>query len=187
MKYILKFVNILYKLFYFNHKKMKLANNTDIDWRNMRGAGHGHLTIGTNSIIKCKFSFDRPEGKITVGNNTYIGKSHIISSSEISIADDVIISWGVTIVDHDSHSIYWEYRKYDIRDWKLGLKSWNNINTKPINISNKVWIGFGVSILKGVSIGEGCVIAANSVVTKDVPPYSIVAGNPAQIIKYINK
>lgn len=187
MKYILKFVNILFKLLYYKNKKMKIANNADINWRNMRGAGFGQLTIGTNSIIKCKFSFDRPEGKITIGNNTYIGKSHIISSSEIFISDDVIISWGVTIVDHDSHSIYWEYRKHDIKDWKLGLKSWNNINSKPIIISNKVWIGFGVTILKGVNIGEGSVIAANSVVTKDVPAYSIVAGNPAKIIKYINK
>jgi acetyltransferase-like isoleucine patch superfamily enzyme len=187
MKILLRIANLFFKLIYYKNNKMLIAKNSIIDWKKMRGAGNGELSIGSNSVIKCRFSFDRPEGKIKIGNNTYIGNSHIISATEITIADDVIISWGVTIVDHDSHSIYWEYRMHDVKDWKLGYKRWNNINMKPVFISNKVWIGFGVSILKGVNIGEGSVVAANSVVTKDVPPYSIVAGNPAKIIKYINK
>ena len=63
---------------------------------------------------------------------------------------------------------------------------WNGVKSSPIIISDKVWIGFDVVILKGVTIGEGAIIGARSVVTKDVEPYSIVAGNPAKFIKKID-
>lgn len=62
-------------------------------------------------------------------------------------------------------------------------KDWDNVITKEITICKKAWIGMNVIILKGVTIGEGAVVAAGSVVTKDVPPYRVVGGNPAQIIK----
>lgn len=185
MIYLLNIVNSFLRFLYFKKNRMTIARDAVVDWRYLRGAKIGRLTIGSNSIIKCKINFDASNGFISIGENTYIGKSHLISSRRISIGDDVIISWGVTIVDHDSHSVYWDYRKNDVREWKIGFKNWSNINIQPVNISNKVWIGFGVSILKGVNIGEGAVVAANSVVTKDVPPYSVVAGNPAKIIKQI--
>ncbi|MEE4213008.1 MAG: DapH/DapD/GlmU-related protein [Parvularcula sp.] len=57
------------------------------------------------------------------------------------------------------------------------------ILANPIAIEDKVWIGFGATILKGVTIGEGAIVAAGAVVTKDVPPYSIVAGNPARVVR----
>ena len=53
----------------------------------------------------------------------------------------------------------------------------------PITIEDKVWIGFGVNILKGVTIGEGAVIGACSVVTKDIPPYAVAVGNPARVVR----
>ena len=65
-------------------------------------------------------------------------------------------------------------------------KNWSVVKDAPISIGNKAWIGFGVTILKGVNIGEGAVIAAGSVVTKDVPAYTIVGGNPAKFIKKIS-
>ena len=74
------------------------------------------------------------------------------------------------IMDFDAHDIY----------YSDGTK--NNI-TKPITIENHVWIGAGATILKGVTLGEGCVVGAGSVVTKDVAPHTIVAGNPAKVIK----
>jgi galactoside O-acetyltransferase len=54
---------------------------------------------------------------------------------------------------------------------------------RPVIIADKAWVGFNVSILKGVTIGEGAVIGACSVVTRDVPPFSVVAGNPARLIR----
>lgn len=62
-------------------------------------------------------------------------------------------------------------------------KDWSNVKSKPIKICDKVWIGFDVVILKGVTIGEGAIIGAGAVVTKNVEPNSIMAGNPAVVIK----
>jgi acetyltransferase-like isoleucine patch superfamily enzyme len=61
------------------------------------------------------------------------------------------------------------------------------VKMAPIRIGNKAWIGFNVIILKGITIGEGAVIGAGSVVTKDVEPFTVVAGNPAKIIKKITE
>lgn len=85
----------------------------------------------------------------------------------ITIGAGAKISHDVTIMDGDGH-----YIEYD------GYKP-----VKPIVIENHVWIGTKAIILKGVTIGEGAIVAAGSVVTKNVPPYSLVAGNPAKVIK----
>lgn len=66
------------------------------------------------------------------------------------------------------------------------LEDRNVITCKPVHICKKVWVGAGATILPGVTVGENSVIGAGSVVTKDVPPNTIVAGNPAKIIKHIN-
>lgn len=99
------------------------------------------------------------------------------------MGDDVVISWGVTIVDHNSHSLSWPERANDVLDWGRGTKDWQNVKIAQVQIDNKVWIGFNAIILKGVAIGEGAIVAAGAVVTKDVPPYSVVAGNPARVIR----
>ena len=65
-------------------------------------------------------------------------------------------------------------------------KNWNVVNSKPIIIHSNVWIGMNCIILKGVTIGQGAIVAAGSVITKDVPPWTIVGGNPARAIKEIS-
>ena len=62
-------------------------------------------------------------------------------------------------------------------------KDWGFVNTKPIKVCNDAWIGMNVIILKGVTIGEGAIVGAGSVVTKDVPAWTVVAGNPARVVK----
>lgn len=178
---------------------MSLSQNTiyndgfSIDFRHPK-KGSIYLIIGNNSIINGNFVFETETGKISIGDRCHIGNSTFISKSKIEIGNDVTIAWGCTIYDHDSHSIYWDERKNDtIQEYKDTLqfkdeiynKNWNVVNTKPITIKDKVWIGMNVIILKGVTIGEGAVIGAGSVVTQDVPEWSVVAGNPAKVVKIL--
>ncbi|HEF0022488.1 TPA: acyltransferase [Citrobacter amalonaticus] len=76
-----------------------------------------------------------------------------------------------------------------LRDWHSGNfianKNWQAVNSKPIVIGNNAWLGFDVVVLKGVTIGEGAIIGARSVVTRDIPPWSVAVGNPAKVVKYI--
>lgn len=155
-----------------------------------------YLEIGNNSIINGNFIFETETGKVCIGERCHIGNSTFISKSKIEVGNDVTIAWGCTIYDHDSHSIYWDKRKNDtVQEYKDTLqfndeiynKNWSVVNTKPITIKDKVWIGMNVIILKGVTIGEGAVIGAGSVVTQDVPAWSVVAGNPAKVVKRISK
>ena len=156
-----------------------------IRWTALWGTRGGGISIGEGSIVNCRIGFDDPGGRVQIGRRCYIGASLLVCHTGIRIDDDVIISWGVTVVDHDSHSIDWQQRSADVRLWGQGRKSWNGVNIGPVHIEERAWIGFGASILKGVRIGRGSVIGAGSVVTRDVPPYVVVAGNPARIVRQL--
>ena len=85
----------------------------------------------------------------------------------------------VSIVDND-------HGNTDYKTLSLPPLERKIVSKGPISIGDKVWIGDKATILSGVTIGEGAVIAANAVVTKDVPAYSVVVGNPAKIVKTVN-
>ncbi|MNN74185.1 putative acetyltransferase [compost metagenome] len=97
------------------------------------------------------------------------------------------------IYDHDSHSLDYRERQKDINkildtrnlNNDIENKNWECVKHAPITIGDNVWIGFQAAILKGVTVGEGAIIAAKAVVTKDVPAWSVVAGNPARVVKEI--
>lgn len=143
------------------------------------------FSTGKQSILTCRFSFDRPNARIAIGDRVHIGKSHLVAAESIVIEDDVLISWGVTINDHNSHSLSVNERIRDVTDWHNHTKDWRNVVIRPIVVKRRSWIGFGATVLKGVTIGEGAVVGACSVVTKDVPRYSVVAGNPAVVIRML--
>ncbi|KOP39565.1 hypothetical protein AKO67_05300 [Flavobacterium sp. VMW] len=155
--------------------------------------GKKYLEIGNDSVVNGDFIFEVQDGKISIGDRTIIGGGLFICIDEIEIGNDVLISWGCTMIDNNSHSVIWAERKDDVLHWKKGLdenkigvyKDWQNVKRRKIKINNKAWIGFNSIILKGVSIGEGAIIGAGSVVTKDVPDWTIVGGNPAVVIRTI--
>ena len=175
-----RLIDLFLSLFVRFRGGVVVGNASTLSWRKLLSAKFGTLSIGSGSIVRCRVDFDSPTGFVSIGNNCFIGSSHVICKNQIIIHDDVIISWGVTIVDHNSHSLSWQYRQHDVANWRRGLKSWDNITVKPVIICNRSWIGFGATILKGVTIGEGAIVGAGSVVTRDVEPYTIVAGNPAR-------
>lgn len=155
------------------------------------------LSIGQGSHIYSKFSILKPTAKIIIGKNCQLGDSNFIASNKIEVGNDVIVAWGCTFMDNDSHSIFWDKRKNDVyqsyKDYNLEPsnliknKNWKYVKESEIFIEDKVWIGFNSTVLKGVTIGEGAVVGAGSVVTKSVPAYTVVAGNPAKIIKKIKR
>lgn len=110
--------------------------------------------------------------EVSLGDNSGIGVNALISSY-VSIGNDVMMG-PECMMYTTNHGM----TKLDIPMWKQ-----KSSEPRPIAIGNDVWIGARVIILPGVHIGDGCVIGAGSVVTKDVEPYSIVAGNPAKLIR----
>lgn len=128
-------------------------------------------------------------GKIAIGNNTYIGPQTVIQSKEsVSIENNVIIANNVLIVDNNNHPtdpasrLQMSACKDFLHD---ELWSWKYAESKPVVIEDNVWIGRDSRILKGVHIGKGSIVALGAIVTKDVPPYTVVAGNPARVVKHL--
>lgn len=159
-----------------------------------RRLGPDRLSIGDGGMIGCGIVFEKEDtGRVMIGSRCHIGEgSMLISVDGIEIEDDVTIAWNCTIYDHDSHALDWEKRQYDTRREVDGFracgdsiryKDWSAVGSAPIRIRSKAWIGFGVTILKGVTIGEGAIIGAMSVVTKDIPAFSVAAGNPARVVR----
>lgn len=144
------------------------------------------LSVGQGSIVEATLVCEREGASIEIGERSFIGDSILDSACRICVGSDVLISWGCTVVDHDSHALSWRLRSTDVSDWYRGIKDWSHVPMAPVVIGDKAWLGFNVSLLKGVTIGEGAVVAACSVVTRDVPPYTLVAGNPARVIRRLS-
>jgi acetyltransferase-like isoleucine patch superfamily enzyme len=160
-----------------------VARSAIVNFRRIRPARGVRLAIGDQSIVHAQILFDRENARLEIGSRTFIGAGRIVVAHAVSIGSDVLMSWGVTIVDHDSHAQDFEIRKNDVAEWYHGRKSWDGIASAPVRIENAAWIGFDAVILKGVTVGEGAIVAARAVVTRDVPPWTVVAGNPARVIK----
>lgn len=140
------------------------------------------LSLGKHTQVEGRLVFERPQARIKIGSRCFINGT-LAAAQSIEIGDDVMTSWGVTIVDHDSHSPIFSQRKDDVVHWLAGHKNWQYVKMAPVKICDKAWIGFNVILLKGVTIGEGAVVGAGAVVTKDIPAWTVAAGNPAKVIR----
>lgn len=200
---ILKLLRFIFNLFKSNHFKNTTLVNIAKSSILRNGASirfdvgfdlREYLKIGENCLVTANFIFESQSGFISIGNNVNIGGANLIARERITIGNDVTMAWGITIYDHDSHSINWDDRCKDNEQCYSDFvnfnnavlnKNWDSVKSDKIIICDKVWIGFDVLILKGVTIGEGAIIGAKSVVTKDVPAWTVCAGNPAKVVKYL--
>lgn len=147
------------------------------------------ISIGKNSVLRGELLVFAHGGKIEIGEDCYVGESsRIWSSAAIKIGSRVYISHNVNIHDTNSHSLDPKLRhEHFMRIMSTGHPQVNDVDiqSQPIQIADDVWIGFNSTIFKGVTIGKGAVIGACSVVTKDVPEFVLVVGNPAKVIRKI--
>lgn len=143
------------------------------------------ISIGANSHVLGELLVFAHGGKIVVGQDCYVGEgAKIWAADNINIGNRVLISHNVNIFDNHTHPIRATKRHEQFMSIaSIGHPTSIDLDESPILISDDVWVGAMATILKGVKIGEGAIVGAGSVVTKDVPPWTIVAGNPAKIIR----
>ncbi|TCL61380.1 acyltransferase [Allofournierella massiliensis] len=108
-----------------------------------------------------------------IGERSGIGRDSIINYG-VSIGNDVMI--GPFLLCYTQN--------HEFKDVNIPMIEQGFSERKPIHIEDNVWIGARVTILPGVTLGTGCIVGAGAVVTKDVPPYAIVVGNPGRVVKY---
>ena len=149
----------------------------------------GEITIGDNSWICGDITSQGAGGNVSIGSDTFIGVgTRIWSNKLISIGNRVQISHNCNILDSDTHPINPEERYRNWKNFRAGDHSSNcDYNAEAIVIEDDPWIGANVTVLKGVHIGKGAIVGTGSVVTKSVPDYAVVHGNPAIISKYVER
>ena len=160
-------------------------------FRHLRNQESGAVIIGkhVSCYAGCSFAIGK-NGRCTIGDFTLVNGALIMAEEKIEIGSHCLISWNVGIADSDFHPIDPAQRRLDA----LALAPYYKerpprppIRTAPVRIGDNVWIGMNAVILKGVTIGENSVVAAGSVVSKSVAANTVVAGNPAVVIRNLGE
>ncbi len=161
-----------------------------VGWPVIVRMGNGRIKIGDNVTVNSSFLSNllglyqrtiiiaRGNGKIEIGDRVGISGSTIYARDLIEIGDDTLIGANCKILDNDFHPIDPEER----------LKGgYDKLKTKPVKIGKNVFIGCNCIILKGTVLGDNCVVGAGSVVSGIFPANTIIAGNPAKVIKEVTR
>lgn len=186
-KIIIKIIN---KIAYIKcSKKVTLLHKDVLLYRTTRisltyGATRENIVLDYKACIYgCLHSC--VTGMISFGKYAQIGPGSVVGAvNRVEIGDYTVIARNVSIVDNNNHPVHPQDR-HIMMQTQSGSKerSWIYSDNAPIKIGANCWIGENSRICKGVTIGDGAIVAANSVVTKNVPANAIAAGNPAKIVK----
>ena len=148
----------------------------------------GNISFGDNTWMYGTISAF-PHNKdciVSIGSDCYIGdQTRIWVGKKIVIGDRVLIAHNVNIFDTTTHPIDKKIRaehELIVKTKGMPEEQYDTIYETPVTIGDDVWIGCNSIVLRGVTIGEGAIVSAGSVVTKDVPPNTMVAGNPAKVV-----
>jgi len=135
-----------------------------------------YSTLGKNN--RCKFVVYN-KASLIIGDKVGMSNCTIVATNSIVVGNNVMIGGGVTIIDSDFHSL-------NAAHWHTDLDE-KNMKSLPVIIKNNVFIGMDSIILKGVTVGSNSIVAAGSVVFKNIPDFQIWGGNPAVFIKLNNQ
>lgn len=152
------------------------------------GQHSSQITIGAGTIVDGQLLVFPHGGRITLGEWCYVGEgTRIWSAVSIEIGDRVMISHNVNIFDSLTHPLSAALRHQQFRKIAtVGHPRNIDLGEKPVRIGNDAWIAAGAMVLRGVTVGEGAIVGAGAVVTRDVAPWTIVAGNPARRVRELN-
>jgi acetyltransferase-like isoleucine patch superfamily enzyme len=187
------FKRIIKRMFLGDQKPIKiieglsLGHETKLKGRIDIRKNGGRVKIGNKCIIDGQISTETDYSRVTIGDEVFIGGGSIIDCvCDVTIENNVLISYQCIIQDSDNHSSKLSERKNDVIDWMNNeYHNWDITPKSPVKICKGAWLGARVIILKGVTVGEGSIVGAGSVVTKNVPAWTIVGGNPARVIREI--
>ncbi|WP_207532697.1 acyltransferase [Desertivirga arenae] len=175
---MLKIISLLYTMFYrwrgiVVEPEVKISPFCCLS-RGFLNGRKGHIIINRRSELSKGVVLNAYGGNIKIGRNTFLGEYTIIyGHGKVTIGENVLIAMHTCIVSSN----------HTVPNRELIIRSQPDI-LLPVTIGDDVWIGANCSILGGINIGRGAIIGAGSVVTRDVPEFAIVVGNPAKVIKY---
>lgn len=171
---------------HMNKQRLAACGNNSVVNGLIEGRGSRcAISVGNDCAIQGHLVTEHDDAEILIGNNVFVGAQTIIDCAmKIVIEDDVLVSYQCLLMDSNNHSERASERADDMRRHVDGMRHpWEDVTSAPIRICRGAWIGARAIILKGVTIGEGAVVGAGSVVTKSVRAHTIVAGNPARVIR----
>ena len=146
------------------------------------------ITVGAGTHIRGQLFTFGHGGRIAMGNHCYVGEnSKLWSALSLTIGDRVLIGHNSSIFDCDTHPMNARerHRQY-VEIITRGHPPDIDLREEAVTIEDDVWIGCNVVVLKGVTIGRGAVIGAGSIVAHDIPPFVLVAGNPARVVRELS-
>jgi acetyltransferase-like isoleucine patch superfamily enzyme len=146
------------------------------------------VRIGRGASAYLGTMFDvGPRGRVSVGEFALVHGARIVCDAEVEIGDYALISWNVVLMDTYRAPLDPAERRRELervpgrRPRRL---EWGG-PPRPVRVGRNAWIGFDACVLPGVTVGEGAVVGARSVVAEDVPPYAVAAGNPARVVRFL--
>ena len=162
------YVRLLAPLYQHRGKGSKIYYSVRMDTPPYR-----RFSLGQKSVVESYSCINNAVGDVVIGDHTRIGLHNTIIGP-VTIGSHVNLAQGITVTGLNHN--------FESTDKRIDEQG---VSTLQVTIGDDIWIGANAAIMPGVTIGNHCVVAAGAVVTKDVPPHSLVAGVPAKIIKQI--
>jgi acetyltransferase-like isoleucine patch superfamily enzyme len=167
-----------------NARLIDCGSNTIVSGSVEKRARASSIVIGNDCLISGELITQTDASRIHIGNNVFIaGSTRLDCAAAITVEDDVLIAHRCLVMDSDNHSLVYRERREDLRSWRAGGRDWGVCKSAPVRIARGAWLGAGTIVLKGVTIGTGTIVGAGSTVTRDLPAWTIAAGNPARVIR----